>query len=304
VRDPTKPDLAYILSSSYSGSTLLTFLLAGHPGLATVGELKATAMGDVEKYDCSCGRRIRECPFWIRLSAELAERNVKFDVADFGTHFRCPGRPLVDRVLRAGVQPAPFELLRSGFLALPGPRGVVRHILERNRRIIEAVTRMREAMTFLDGSKDANRLLYLVRSGLWNVRVIYLTREGPATAYSFMKNKRQAMDVAAEEWRRTIEGCERALARLPRGSWIKVRHEDVCQDPPGTTAKIFDFLGLPAAALPGRFREVDHHIVGNVMRLRSTSEIRLDERWRERVTPEQLSAFEQRAGETNRRHGY
>ncbi|MGH8543075.1 MAG: hypothetical protein ACREX3_05465 [Gammaproteobacteria bacterium] len=43
--------LAYIASPSYSGSTLMTFLLGGHPAVATVGELKAAGIGDVDRYD-------------------------------------------------------------------------------------------------------------------------------------------------------------------------------------------------------------------------------------------------------------
>ena len=40
-------DLVYILSPSYSGSTLLTFLLNTHPEIATIGELKAQALGNL-----------------------------------------------------------------------------------------------------------------------------------------------------------------------------------------------------------------------------------------------------------------
>ena len=52
-------DLIYIMSPSFSGSTLLTFLMGAHPSVATVGELKATSLGDIDEYDCSCGSRIR-----------------------------------------------------------------------------------------------------------------------------------------------------------------------------------------------------------------------------------------------------
>ena len=56
--------LVYILAASHSGSTLLGMLLAAQPDVCTVGELKLTALGDVERYVCSCGQRIRECTFW------------------------------------------------------------------------------------------------------------------------------------------------------------------------------------------------------------------------------------------------
>ena len=39
-------DLVYILAASHSGSTLLAMLLSTHPEICTVGELKATNLGD------------------------------------------------------------------------------------------------------------------------------------------------------------------------------------------------------------------------------------------------------------------
>lgn len=51
----TKP--VYITSASCSGSTPLTFLFGAHPDIATAGELKAIAMGDIEEQDGSCGAR-------------------------------------------------------------------------------------------------------------------------------------------------------------------------------------------------------------------------------------------------------
>src|ERR1041384_2871141 len=61
---PAPPRLAYILSASHSGSTLLAMLLGAHPDACTVGELKLTSMGDVNQYRCSCGDRLMTCSFW------------------------------------------------------------------------------------------------------------------------------------------------------------------------------------------------------------------------------------------------
>ena len=66
----TKPILLYILAPSFSGSTLLTYLLAQHPRVATVGELKATRMGSIDEYRCSCGEPMRTCEFWQALGGK------------------------------------------------------------------------------------------------------------------------------------------------------------------------------------------------------------------------------------------
>lgn len=57
----TKP--VYITSASCSGSTPLTFLFGAHPDIATAGELKAIAMGDIEEHNGSCGARGKQVVF-------------------------------------------------------------------------------------------------------------------------------------------------------------------------------------------------------------------------------------------------
>ena len=64
--------LAYVLAASHSGSTVLSMLLGAQPRLCTVGELKATALGDPERYRCSCRELIGDCVFWGRVEAEMA----------------------------------------------------------------------------------------------------------------------------------------------------------------------------------------------------------------------------------------
>ena len=51
---------------------------------------------------------------------------------------------------------------------------------------------------------------------------------------------------------------------------------------------------MPAKNGLDDFRSVDHHIIGNQMRLSSTSEIRLDESWKKALTPEQMAEIERR----------
>ncbi len=51
--DNTKIRLIYILAASHSGSTLLSLLLGSHPEITTIGELKATSLGDPDQYRCS-----------------------------------------------------------------------------------------------------------------------------------------------------------------------------------------------------------------------------------------------------------
>ena len=112
------------------------------------------------------------------------------------------------------------------------------------------------------------------------------------------------MGRAARQWRRTLEECERTLSLLPRESWIELRSGDLCREPAEALSQVVDFLGLESIAFPSDFRAIDHHILGNSMRLRSEKEIRLDETWRRTLTPLDLGEFQRVAEEANLRHGY
>lgn len=299
-------DLLYIASPSYSGSTLLTFLLANHPRIATVGELKATGIGDVEQYSCSCGALIRVCPFWHRVGEEVRARGGSFDLAGFGTHFRFePAVGLANRVLGARVRGALFESVRSlALTVLPGARSRLQGILARNREIIDAVCAIRGANVFLDGSKDPIRLKYLLESGIWNLKVVYLLRDGRGATNSYMRRYLTRMETAAQEWRKTNQECERMLARLPESSWIKVRYEDLCQDQDAALGAILALVGEKPIPPSEDFRKIDHHILGNAMRLRPLGKVEVDQKWRSRLSADDLAAFDRVAGDMNRRHGY
>ena len=79
--------LAYILAASHSGSTLLSMLLGSHPQIATIGEMNLSpkAMGDLNRYRCSCGALIRQCGFWQKVKEAMHHRGMAFDLACAGT---------------------------------------------------------------------------------------------------------------------------------------------------------------------------------------------------------------------------
>lgn len=80
-----EPGLVYILAASHSGSTLTAMLLNSHPDICTAGELKATSLGDTDKYHCSCRTLIGDCPFWQGVSGEMKRLGFDYDVRNART---------------------------------------------------------------------------------------------------------------------------------------------------------------------------------------------------------------------------
>ena len=93
------------------------------------------------------------------------------------------------------------------------------------------------------------------------------------------------------------------MAGLDPTRWIEVRYEAVCSDTTATLVRICRFIGV-ANHVARDFRAVEQHVIGNGMRLDTTSEIRLDDAWRNTLTVGDLAAFDAVAGDLNRRLGY
>lgn len=295
----------YILSPSYSGSTLLTYLLGVHPDIATIGELKASALGNIDTYDCSCGTPIRNCPFWSQLQSALHSRGVAFTLNNFGTHFRTPDARLTDRILGANIHGAGFEALRDFALTvIPSVRQAYRRVLAQNVALASAVCDLQRGRVFLDGSKDPHRLKLLLGAGFSDIRVLHMIRDGRAASNSYMRHYDAPMSTAAHAWLRTHRASERVLRLLPPDRAMRIRYEDLCTEPALTLRQIYTFLELDPGGAPVELDTQSQHVLGNAMRLRRSTDIRLDEKWKHALTPADLCTFDRIAGQANAAYGY
>jgi hypothetical protein len=321
------PHLAYILAASHSGSTLLAMLLNAHPEVCSVGELKATNLGDVERYRCSCGALIRQCRFWASVSQAMAERGIPFDITDARTDFRAGASAYARWLLGPLHRGRVLEGLRDAALAMsPSWHRGLRQVQQRNLTLVETVCELTGARVVVDSSKVALRLKYLLRNPDLDVRVVRLVRDGRAVALTYTDpatfadardpslrgggcggdrpGERLSLAQAARAWRRSNEEAKNLLATLDPSRWTSIRYEDLCVSPRDVLAGVFTFLGLDPGKAAADFRSVEHHVVGNGMRLDSTSEVRLDERWKSVLTEDDLQVFQAVAGDMNRRYGY
>lgn len=321
--------LAYILAASHSGSTLLSMLLGAHPQIATIGEMKlsAKAMGDLDRYRCSCGSLIQECAFWRQVREGMADRGFAFDLACAGTDYREIDSRYARRLLAASHKGRLFEYVRDAALGLsPVWRSQLPEVHRRNSALAATVARITGTKVIVDSSKSPLRLKYLLRNSELDVKVIRLIRDGRAVALTYMDpanfadaedpNKRAGgmggdrakerltMTQAAYEWRRCMEEAKHVLRSLNKSQWIEVHYENLCEDTDNTLWRLFEFLDLVPQKRIKDYRSVEQHVIGNGMRLDTTSEIRLDERWRAVLTDDELKVFNRIAGKLNLQYGY
>ena len=320
--------LAYILAASHSGSTLLSMLLGSHPHIATIGEINLSpkAMGDLDCYRCSCGRFIQECDFWRKVKQGMMRRGFVFDLAQAGTDYRAVDSLYAQRLLGPMLRGKYLERFRDVALGFsPTWRKQLPEIHKRNAALASTVMELSGATVMVDSSKIGLRLKYLLRSPELDVKVVRLIRDGRAVALTYMdpagfadakdhalrgggsgfrERERLSMSQAAYQWRRCNEEAENVLRCLDKSRWVEVRYEELCKDTDGTLGRLFECLGLDPNRRIRDFRKAENHVVGNGMRLDTTSRIRLDERWKSVLTEHDLQVFEHVAGKMNGRYGY
>jgi hypothetical protein len=319
--------LVYILSASHSGSTLLAMLLGSHTNIVTVGELKATNLGDINRYRCSCGALIQQCEFWNQVRQVMREEGYSFDIANTSTDFFGINSAYVRYLLRPLVRGPILEGLRDLALKIsPIWRRSLTSIQKQNLALIRIVCRLANARVIVDSSKIGLRLKYLLQNPELDIKIIRLIRDGRAVAMTYTDpagfadsenpelraggmggnrdSEKMSINQAAREWRRSNEEAQQILARVPSDRWIEIRYEHLCRNSEATLARIFRFIGVEPHSAVKAFRSKAMHVLGNGMRLDSCNEIKVDQRWKQQMTSHQLAQFEAIAGTLNQRYGY
>jgi hypothetical protein len=298
--------VAYIMGVGLSGSTLLTLLLGSHPEVATVGEVYIAPRSKTSglTYVCSCGLPYHECTFWQRVTKEMEKHDCPFDIHESDLSFELFGNGLSFLLLRASLRHPLLEVGRHvGLTLLPRARSELNRLLHRNETFMQVVTGMKGCQTFLDGTKNPQRAVYLQRIRGLQIKVIHLVRDGRAFAWSAMRHWGVQPEAAAMYWLQGNSQAERARHYFTDDQWMVVHHEDVCAHPQGTLAQLHAYIGVTPSPDVGNFR-AGQHIVGNIMRLSTTLEIRLDERWKTALTVAQTNSIQQILGKMNRSYGY
>ncbi|MEM7277129.1 MAG: sulfotransferase [Pseudomonadota bacterium] len=317
----------YISAASHSGSTLMALLLGSQPNVTTAGELKVSSLRNLAEYRCSCRELILECNFWNDVIASMQEKGRTFDFSGNGASISAGLSDFQKKLLKPLLRAPALERLRDLALAItPGWRRHLREFREQNLALMTTIAELSQARTIVDSSKIAIRAKYLNQIPGIDFRVLRLVRDGRGAAIGYLKPGKFAdaddpelrgggtgteadphlnnMASAAREWRRSTEEAQNLIDSLRPEQVRQVKYEQLCSDPEGTLRSLADFVGFTEDEMTLNFRSKVHHVIGNGMRLNDSSQITLDERWRNELTKADLKVFDEVAGDTLRLHGY
>lgn len=298
--------VTYIAGISFCGSTLLSIVLNSHPEIVSVGEMgPSSRFGDV-KYQCSCGERIVECPFYTAIGDRMGEMGVEFDPG----HMRLRHNYSVDqRLERLSYRTIPVPVLNTVRDAVrdavPPIRRKIDDFVRRNEAFMRAALDVSEKRVFLDATKHADRIPFLMRMNL-DLKVIHLVRDPRGFLHSARKYDEITPERAARDFVKGHMEIEYHLEKLPRNRWMRINYETVCSDPDRWFSELSIFKGVAPMKIPADYRAQDYHVIGNRSRLRrdGRTTISLDEKWRQTLSESDIATVADIAGPMARRYGY
>jgi hypothetical protein len=235
----------------------------------------------------------------------MTERGYTFDPGDFDMDFRLSGPYRLQRLREGSVRHKLIDDIRDKILfSIPSERHQLQTITDRNVAFVESVLEVTGEHVFIDSAKDRLRPKAMLRLAPLDVGIIHLIRrvEG-VVASQWRRGRGPTIQALAEDWVKRHRRVEVNLQSWPVTKYIQVRYEDICTCTEEELARLYAFCGVDANVQNVDF-QTTQHIVGNPMRLRPLTEIKLDERWRDELTTEQLATIDAVAGDLKRRYGY
>jgi hypothetical protein len=113
-----------------------------------------------------------------------------------------------------------------------------------------------------------------------------------------------SMEVAVNEWLHKCNEMNRVRRLIPGNKLLFLKYEDLCRETDEMLNALLVFSGLDVGQFQADFGKTTHHILGNAMRLRSSGEIKLDEKWRKMLSEDDLAIFDRIGGVMNSSLGY
>lgn len=298
-----------IPGQSYSGSTLLAFLLETNPAFCSNGSICGPmSVPDTSTYLCSCRDRLVDCTFWNTVQERMVNAGHPFDLSEstWPTAFQFSDIRLLNIIAIRSLRSNPLNQLRNSLL---WKRGSIARSLSRQAHastdLARIVCELRGSEIFVDSTRDPLRPIYLTRFAHEEPWVIHLVRDPRANVASIMRHKPSVhVSEAARQWWRANTEALRNRTEVSSNRWIPLRYEDLCSDPQKIMNQVADHLGVTHAPLPSDFKAMEHHILGNEMRLENTGAVTLDTTWIGKFDRNALSIIERQCRPLAEELGY
>jgi hypothetical protein len=299
IRNTTQQkQLIYIASDDRSGSTMLEYMLDNNDHMHSVGELHnlndhihKRGHGEEWNWRCSCGKHLDICPFWTKTFEEYesGERD-KISVAE--TRFLPERKFRFTFLLAIMIFIIPVTKLKIRLLNYMYKDRKGMEVIENSLKIINYISSVSQKNIIVESSKLPHRLYNLLAAAHpdYSIKVIHLVRDARAVTYSKVKRaedrgEKQNYFLSMLVWVCLNIEILNIRSCLPKNNYVRIRYEDLCRFPVETMKHICDSLQLPYDHKMTALSRVDkHQIGGSTRRFETSTEIKLDERWKNKMS--------------------
>lgn len=286
-----KLNLVYIASIGRSGTTLLECILGAHSQITTCGEVQIwpheIMQGGV--LPCGSGKYVHEDPFWTEMRRRVDPLKQPEPQIHFFREQHNAGRTLrLERLRDFGKQQLSEDVAKQVQQYSQNNYDMFSTFLD----IIEETTGVRPRWV-VDASKDPYRLLWFIRSNLFNIKVFHLVKNPRGFVYSVTKrwlnsddrfrNQKRLYYTARQSLAWVIQNhlsSKIAETHLDADNYRLIQYEELASNPKETFRDVCKVIGC-------RYEEqaMDNFragglfaIAGNPMR-QETRDIELDQKW-------------------------
>jgi len=295
-----------VVCPGHSGSTLLDMTLGTLPNVASCGELlyipwKIFKENRPEKYVttyCGCGEKMSVCPYWLPVLKSVANK-VHIDIYKHPEKFNISinhsffyGKSLRHNVLRKAMEKSSRFIHIQKIIDLLYP--FYSQSIENNWKLFDAMAEIHGEKVIVDSSKDIYRYLFLKKYRKHSSKLIILIRDvyGVASSIHNIPQLTDALVSArAKAWLRYYnDRVYHVLKHLDKSEYIVIRYEDLANDFERTRKKLALFLDISEdlSDITYLYPSQMHIVAGNPVRSKEKMSVQYDERWKKRLTAEQI----------------
>ncbi len=295
-----KIKVIYCMGSGRSGSTLLNIILSNHSKIFGAGEINSIQRINQEKFNCSCGNRFVECDFWGGVMDKWKKAEQKETPAE-----------TISKIHGIDNFKSPIAWIKY-LLNYPFQSRFFKNYLESTYNFYKAMIEESGRPVIMDISKNPLRALVLNAHPKIDLRLIHLVRDGRGVAWSI--NKYDKTDIRQKPvWRAalfwTVINLQANFVRKRVKDSGLVLYEDLVKFPEKTINSIAQIADVDPTSiihsLKGNLAQEESHIMaGNKLRRQRNITLKLDTKWKENLSQEQINSFMKIAGSTMASYGY
>lgn len=259
------------MGAGRSGTTALATFLGNSSEILNLGEMHQYFKHVVDEKECSCGKLLNECEFWRSkidcLTQESSENSRKLSE-------------------KMESHSSIIKHLLNSFSNIEYER-----YIELHQSILDSIQSDSEKSTLLDSSKYIGRALALNKLDNIELKIIYVVRDVRGVINSFSKKVQTSKSpLSTIVYYSLINLVAEFISRfIFRKKVIKIRYEDLIENPISLFEKIEKFINIDLTDIKEKIHKEQAFSIGHIVggnRLKKNKEIyfRKDISWKEKIS--------------------